>query len=64
MEKQAHEGIQGAGVGGGWGPLHGGALYPCRTLHGKWPSVFPQVMNMYGDLVMDTVPEKVGQPDT
>lgn len=56
-EKQAQEGV--------WGTTLSGALSvgsPVPMPHPPWQACLhsPQVMNMYGDLVMDTVPEKVG----
>lgn len=42
----------------------GRPLYPYHTLMASCLPSSPQVMNMYGDLVMDTVPEKVGHAGT
>lgn len=40
--------------------MGGPCIHTTTSRASCFPLFFPQVMNMYGDLVMDTVPEKVG----
>ena len=49
----------GGGGGERGGPQNWGGVPPQRGESSQNPTPPPQVMNMYGDLVMDAVPDKV-----